>query len=304
MDEILDLAKIDIKVRSQMCQDLFKRLATLLEVHCTGYLLILSEDIDKVYIKLRHSVENIIGSEGFESLLEVYSASSIPDSLHSLGADADIDWEHGIKQSINNLMGNILELCVSVEADYNDCEDVFKKKLLEPYDRCIESFKNEKKKSEKIYFDRVEVRLACENKENPGTDKTLVEYVDLERIKELKEIKSNKFDLSKLIQLCEELNKCYSSGCYLAVAMLLRAMIDHIPPILGCTKFTEISNNYSAGGKSFKDSMINLGNSSRKIADAHLHTQIRSKESLPNKMQVNFSSDLDVLLAELVRVLK
>jgi len=50
--------------------------------------------------------------------------------------------------------------------------------------------------------------------------------------------------------------------------------------------------------------MTHLDKSSRKIADAFLHTHIRNKEVLPNKTQVNFSRDLDVLLGEIVRILK
>jgi hypothetical protein len=45
--------------------------------------------------------------------------------------------------------------------------------------------------------------------------------------------------------------------------------------------------------------MQNLSNSSRKIADAHLHTQIRDKESCLTQSQVDFSNDLDVLLGRL-----
>jgi hypothetical protein len=85
--------------------------------------------------------------------------------------------------------------------------------------------------------------------------------------------------------------------------MLVRAILDHVPPIFGLAKFSDIANNYH-GSKSFKESMKHLENSQRDIADHHLHVQIRSRESLPNKTQINFSADLDVLLSEVVRVLK
>jgi len=127
-------------------------------------------------------------------------------------------------------------------------------------------------------------------------------YIDLERLNELQSISSPKFDLTKLITLCKEININFANGCYLAITMLLRAILDHIPPIFGFRTFNEVANNY--GGKSFKQSMQNLQNSSRNITDAYLHLLIRDKETLPNKTQVNFSNDLDVLLAEIVRVLK
>ena len=129
-------------------------------------------------------------------------------------------------------------------------------------------------------------------------------YVDPDRLSELRAIKSEKFDLAKLICLCDELNECFARELYFATAMLVRAILDHIPPILESKSFAQITNSYNKGTKSFKQSMEHLENSSRKIADAHLHSQIRSKEVLPNKTQVNFASDLDVLLAEIVRALK
>lgn len=129
------------------------------------------------------------------------------------------------------------------------------------------------------------------------------QYINRERIDELKKIGQTQFDLSKLIRLCEEINLCYSNRCYFSVIMLVRAMLDHIPPIFQYSKFSEVANNYGKGGKSFKESMERLENSSRNIADGHLHNQIRIKENLPNETQVNYSNDIDLLLSEIIRML-
>lgn len=128
-------------------------------------------------------------------------------------------------------------------------------------------------------------------------------YVDETRIAELQAIKSERFDLTRLIELCKELNICYLNECYFAVALLTRALLDHVPPIFGFDTFSKVANN-CPGSRSFKESMQHLESSCRKIADAHLHIQIRSKEVLPTKTQVNFANDLDVLLAEIVRLLR
>lgn len=127
-------------------------------------------------------------------------------------------------------------------------------------------------------------------------------YVDPNRIVDLKSVSSNNFDLTKLIRFCDELNSCYQSESFISVIMLVRAILDHVPPILGYKTFVEVANNY--GGKSLKKSLLNLQNSSRNIADAYLHEAIRSKETLPNKTLVDFRNDLDVLLSEIVRLLK
>jgi hypothetical protein len=129
-------------------------------------------------------------------------------------------------------------------------------------------------------------------------------YVHPRRIRQLRAITSASFDLSRLVELCEELNECYTNECFLAVAMLGRAIVDHVPPILRCKSFPEVASSYGGGGRSFRESTEHLDKSLRKIADSYLHLQIRNKEELPNSTQVNFSNDLDVLLAEIVRVLK
>lgn len=127
-------------------------------------------------------------------------------------------------------------------------------------------------------------------------------YVDESRIADLRSIERTTFDLRKLIALCEELNQCYRGQCYHAVAALTRAVIDHVPPIFGCRSFAEVANNY-AGSRSFKDSMRQLETSARAIGDQHLHTQIRDREVLPSRVQVDFSQVMDVLLAEITRIL-
>jgi hypothetical protein len=126
-------------------------------------------------------------------------------------------------------------------------------------------------------------------------------YVDLDRIKKLKEL-TNGYDLKKLIRLCEELNDSYSRQNYYSVGMLVRSIIDHVPPIFKLKTFNEVANNYNDGGKSFGKNMKHLQNSLRNITDGFLHNQIRKKEALPNETQVNFSQDLDVLLSEIIRV--
>ena len=129
------------------------------------------------------------------------------------------------------------------------------------------------------------------------------EYVNLGRLQSIKNITSSSLDFTRLIEMLEEINACFTAQQFIAVICLLRAILDHVPPAFGCVSFSEVSNNYS-GGRSFKESMKRLEGSSRKIADSYLHTQIRSSESLPSQTQVDFSNDLDVLLAEIVRKIR
>lgn len=127
-------------------------------------------------------------------------------------------------------------------------------------------------------------------------------YVENSTILQLSEVKSEEFDLTRLIKLCKELNDNYSLGNYLSCGMILRSILDHIPPVFKMKNFDEVSSNY--GSKSFKDVVRPLQESTKKIADSYLHTQIRKKEILPTKTQMSFQPNLDFLLQEVIRILR
>jgi hypothetical protein len=127
-------------------------------------------------------------------------------------------------------------------------------------------------------------------------------YVNFTRIRALRKISHSQFDVSKLIRLCEEINIAFQNKAYFSTMMLIRAILDHIPPIFGFSTFSEVANQYP-GGRSFKEIMVRLDKTSRKIADMHLHQHVHDKEVLPNKVQVNFSNELDILLGEIDKLL-
>ncbi|MET4028503.1 hypothetical protein ABIE59_004056 [Marinobacter sp. MBR-99] len=125
-------------------------------------------------------------------------------------------------------------------------------------------------------------------------------YVSEIRIAQIRKL-VGRFDYSKLVILLEELNSAYENKMYYSVGCLIRAVIDHIPPVFGCKNFSEVANNYS-GTKSFKEAMRALNDQMRKVTDSYLHTQIREKEVAPVEQQVEARSSLDILLSEIVRV--
>lgn len=124
------------------------------------------------------------------------------------------------------------------------------------------------------------------------------DFINQSRIQQLESIKSNSFDFTKLVQLCNELNNAFSTHSFYSCGMLIRAIVDHIPPIFGFTSFMDFSNQY--GTKSFKDSMNHLEKGCRKLADGYLHEHIRKKESIPTVEQIDYRSPLDKLLAEII----
>jgi hypothetical protein len=128
-------------------------------------------------------------------------------------------------------------------------------------------------------------------------------FIETSRIAEIKALAGGQFDTSRLVQMLIELNRAYQSDSFLSCAILIRSIIDHVPPIFDSGGFSEIANNYN-GGRSFRESMQNLDKSLRKIADSYLHTHIRRREIMPTKAQIAFRPDLDVLLAEIIRAWK
>jgi hypothetical protein len=129
-------------------------------------------------------------------------------------------------------------------------------------------------------------------------------YVDLTRLAMLRGSQNPNFDCTKLIRLCEELNECAVRGNAYASMMLIRAILDHVPPIFGLSSFAQVASNYSGNGSSFKKSMERLEKHARTISDRYLHSQIRSQEIAPTMNEVDFSSELEGLLSEVCRVLK
>lgn len=127
-------------------------------------------------------------------------------------------------------------------------------------------------------------------------------FVTHGRLKALKAIRHPEYDCTRLVSLCEELNDCAAHGNAHAVIMLTRAVLDHVAPPFGCTAFKQVASNY--GCRSFKLAMERLEQHTRKVADRLLHTTIRKRELAPTMKEVDFSPEVETLLAEFCRLLK
>jgi site-specific recombinase XerD len=139
--------------------------------------------------------------------------------------------------------------------------------------------------------------------EQPHTKLTTQPYVAASRISEISQLESNRFDYSKLVGMLRELNFAHLNGCNFSIAFLVRAIIDHVPPLFAQPTFAQVASNYG-GAKSFKKNMGNLENALRNISDGLLHNQMRSREDMPTENQVEFRQQLDQLLGEIIRISK
>jgi hypothetical protein len=89
---------------------------------------------------------------------------------------------------------------------------------------------------------------------------------------------TDQFDRSKLLRLIDELNDNYARGNGYAVHAVLRAILDHIPPLLGCASFPAAVNNYrwSRTDQAYMRKLLDF----KLQADDVLHRQISDKADL------------------------
>lgn len=158
-----------------------------------------------------------------------------------------------------------------------------------------------KKVLEEVGKEVTESFINDEELEEIETSENINDYVDKKRLSQLEKVKNENYDLRKLVVILKEINVCNKNRLKFAIPPLIRMITDHVPPIFGKSNFAEVCGAY--GTKSFKDSMTLLDKNLRKIADSYLHTHIRKNESaLPNDTQINFKSELDILLQEIIRI--
>ena len=128
------------------------------------------------------------------------------------------------------------------------------------------------------------------------------DFISRDRIYQLRSIRRKALDFARLARLCEEVNIASAGQAYMAVALLVRAILDHVPPVFGQPNFAAVANNHSAADRSFRDAMTTLESLLRKVADRHLHSQMRAREDLPTAAQVNVGPAVDMLLGEIIRI--
>jgi hypothetical protein len=141
------------------------------------------------------------------------------------------------------------------------------------------------------------LREAAEDPEYESGVASNAAFLDLTIIAQLKSAKCN-FDLAKLARFCEELNDTYRRGNYLACLLLLRAAMNHVPPIFGVQTFAQV---VAGSGKSLKAILTRLEDEARPIADLHAHILIRTRELLPTKHQVDlYKASFEILIHEIL----
>lgn len=110
------------------------------------------------------------------------------------------------------------------------------------------------------------------------------------------------FDLTKLLGYCREINSSFQDENVVACLLLMRTVLNHVPPIFGHATFAQVTAN---AGKSLRDNFEYLDRGLRKLADLYAHQPIRNREQYPTKNQVEpFRPQFEILLHEVFNRLK
>lgn len=127
-------------------------------------------------------------------------------------------------------------------------------------------------------------------------------FISQSAIDELKDMRVPEHDARKLIRFCEEINSSYAQGNLFAVMLLLRALMNHVPPIFGRRTFKEV---VAQSSRSVKEILKPLEDIARDIADHHSHATVRHNEPLPSISQVDpFKPSVEFFVHELATQLK
>lgn len=89
---------------------------------------------------------------------------------------------------------------------------------------------------------------------------------------------TSRLDCTKLLALIKELNENQARGNSYAAHALVRAILDHVPPILNCKSFAEVANNYpwTQTDKKYARKLLDF----KLQGDDALHRQISEKTDL------------------------
>ncbi|MGA8672919.1 MAG: hypothetical protein WB679_23800 [Terracidiphilus sp.] len=142
-----------------------------------------------------------------------------------------------------------------------------------------------------------DIEAALEFSDDAGVSRgTNMWIVEPGLIGRLAEKQSGAVDVGSLVKMCREINSSYAHANVLATALLMRTVLNHVPPVFGHDTFSQVLANI---GKSLKDSFEHLENGLRKVADFHAHRKIAASESYPSAAQVEpFKPQFELLLQQ------
>jgi hypothetical protein len=154
-----------------------------------------------------------------------------------------------------------------------------------------------------VYGDLIPIiDLLREKAKEPGwgtSNGLRTEFIDSAIVARLASNGSHAFNLEKLVRFAVELNENYSRRNYLSCALLIRAIINHVPAIFDCRTFSQV---VAGSGRSVKAILGQLEEGARDIGDLHTHEIIDGYSTPPTKHQIEpYKPAVEVLFKEIER---
>lgn len=115
-------------------------------------------------------------------------------------------------------------------------------------------------------------------------------------------LRSPKVNVVALVRMCNEINLSYAHDNVLATALLMRTVLNHVPPAFGHATFEQV---VAQSARSLKEAFEHLQNGLRKIVDFYAHRLAAADDSYPTRAQLEpFKPQFDLLLREIIQSLR
>jgi hypothetical protein len=125
--------------------------------------------------------------------------------------------------------------------------------------------------------------------------------VDPDLISKIEQSNGSRLNVVHLVRVLREINSSLAHGNVVATALLMRAVLNHVPPVWGHQNFDRV---VASVGRSLKDSYMHLEDGLRKIADFHTHKRIDETDTYPSRAQVEpFKPQFELLLQNVLAAL-
>lgn len=146
---------IEIHANAALAIAIYRRLARILDAHCSGYIIIHNDALNWGYIKLRNAFQELLSDTSpLASIAESDYADVLPPSLSDLGdVEADMIWDAGLGTAVRRLEGELLVACANSGIDpFNQGADEVLDHL--GYDAAIDEFVHMKEVETRRFLSR------------------------------------------------------------------------------------------------------------------------------------------------------
>jgi len=143
----------------------------------------------------------------------------------------------------------------------------------------------------------IELALAAANDEQLERPAVMA-IVEPSIVNEFELKRSASIDCAFMARVCREINSCYSQGHNIAALLLMRTVLNAVPPVFGHETFPQVVAN---SGRSLKSSFEYLEDGLRKVADFHAHSLVELVRPYPTGAQVEpFKPQFEILLQQVL----